>query len=836
MKRALAICIAIAFAAAPAAAQEQPSPAAAAWESSYELPTESVQRLFEVDKNYATLDNRSPDGQRFLIPVYEELSTVARMGEPTQRLAGLELRGQRNRTWRLDTFGIVGLRIFDMAQRTTTDAALPEGSLVSDMTWSPDGTRLAVLVHGREQTEVWLVDAASGAADRLSPEPVMATLATRSQGRTARQSSMVQWTSDGGVITLLVPQDRGPQPTRGLARGPVVRRTREQARPNPTYPFLLDDDHEERLFRYHTTAQIAELRAGAAPRPIGDPGMIQSLSLSPDGRHLLVERITGPLSPLVTHRSFARTLEVRRVDGGGSVTLRQRPLLEGRSAGGGPDRDLPREVSWLPDGSGLGFLQVEPAEPAENGPEPDDDGQPEDDDSRLDRILTLAPPFTIDEATTLASSENRLSGLLFSADGRTAFVHQARDGKRALVAYRAGSEPATLLEDWEPSDPLQDPGDLMRRATGNGVSHALGTSEAVFLAGAGYREDLRPRPFVDRVLLDGSGIDRVFESSAEMHERPLLALDDTAGRMIVERQSTSSFPDSWLWSADTGFVESLTANQDPFPSITAARRIDFSFTRRDGLEINARISMPVGWTEGERVPAIFWTYPREHDSERDYRRATVRGRNNNAFTHLSYLRWSDIWLSQGYALVYPDVPIIGDPYNDQFIQDLSDTLYAAIRKVDQMGWVDIDRIGHGGHSYGAFATANLLANTPYFKAGIAGDGAYNRTLTPMGFQSERRYIWSAEDTYLEMSPFFRADHIDTPLLMYHGGDDNNTGTYPIQSRRMIQALQGLGKTAVLYEYPYESHGPSAIESYLDLWKRWLDWFDHYVKHAAGSTE
>ncbi len=246
--------------------------------------------------------------------------------------------------------------------------------------------------------------------------------------------------------------------------------------------------------------------------------------------------------------------------------------------------------------------------------------------------------------------------------------------------------------------------------------------------------------------------------------------------------------------------------------------------------------MPVGWTEGERVPAIFWTYPREYRSDEEYLRAAIRSRNRNAFTHLSYLRWSDIWLTQGYAIVYPDVPIIGEPYNDHYIQDLSDTLYAAIRKVDQMGWVDIDRIGHGGHSYGAFATGNLLANTPYFKAGIAGDGAYNRTLTPMGFQSERRFIWSAQDVYLEMSPFFQADHIDTPLLMYHGGDDNNTGTFPIQSRRMIQALQGLGKTAVLYEYPHESHGPSAIESYLDLWKRWLDWFDQYVKNPAEAAQ
>ena len=182
-------------------------------------------------------------------------------------------------------------------------------------------------------------------------------------------------------------------------------------------------------------------------------------------------------------------------------------------------------------------------------------------------------------------------------------------------------------------------------------------------------------------------------------------------------------------------------------------------------------------------------------------------------------------------MVYPDVPILGQAgrFNDHFVADMTETMYAAIRKVDEMGYVDVDRIGHGGHSYGAFATANLLAHTPFFKAGIAGDGAYNRTLTPMTFQGEQRSIWDAPTTYLEISPFFYADQIHSPLLMYHGEQDNNSGTFLIQSERMMQALTGLGKKAALYVYPFESHGPRAKENYLDLWTRWLEWFDLYVK-------
>jgi dipeptidyl aminopeptidase/acylaminoacyl peptidase len=281
-------------------------------------------------------------------------------------------------------------------------------------------------------------------------------------------------------------------------------------------------------------------------------------------------------------------------------------------------------------------------------------------------------------------------------------------------------------------------------------------------------------------------------------------------------------------------MERLTRNSNPFPEIAATQRVDFEFTRRDGLKIHGRISLPIDYEEGARVPAIFWTYPREYEDDEAYQRAAIRRRNHNAFTHMSWRSESDMWLTQGYALVVPDIPIIGESYNDNYVPHLVDGMYEALRTVDRLGYIDIDRVGHGGHSYGAFATANILANAPFFKAGIAGDGAYNRSLTPMGFQSERRDIWEAPHIYLEMSPFFKADQINTPLLMYHGADDNNSGTYPIQSERLIQALTGLGKTAVLYVYPFESHGPRAIKNNLDMWARWLEWFDKYVKGQGAE--
>ena len=282
----------------------------------------------------------------------------------------------------------------------------------------------------------------------------------------------------------------------------------------------------------------------------------------------------------------------------------------------------------------------------------------------------------------------------------------------------------------------------------------------------------------------------------------------------------------------------LTRNVNPFPELAAARRTDFSFTRQDGLEVQGNIALPLGYKDGDRVPAVFWTYPREFTTADGYRRAAARARNHNAFPHLTWLRWSELWLTQGYALVYPDVPIVGQNYNDTYVSSMVDAMYGAMRAVERLGTVDMDRIGHGGHSYGAFATANLLAHTPFFRAGIAGDGAYNRSLTPTGFQAEPRSIWAASETYLEMSPYFKADQIRAPILLYHGGDDNNTGTWPMQSERFMHALTSLGKTAALYVYPYESHTPRAMENTLDLWARWIDWFDRYVKAGtppAGAT-
>jgi dipeptidyl aminopeptidase/acylaminoacyl peptidase len=812
---------------APSLAQEREGPTENPDAVSYERPPAEIERILQSDKNYATLNYISPDGDHFLIPHINELSTLDLMARKTYRLAELEIRPETDRLWHLDTYGIDGFRFYSLSGRRFIEVELPDGSFASDFTWSPDGSQMAFLAHLPTHTEAWIVDPTTGRTRSLSRNRVLATLATSARGQGSGPSNMIQWTPDGSVITLMVPSDRGPEPARHpIPTGPLMRRTREEAIATRTYPNLLESPHDEVLFQHYTRSQITELRPGEGPRPLGEPGMYQSISLSPDGEHILATRIERPFSFITSYGGFPRATVILDRNGSEVVELDYRPLTEGGGFGGNNGGSGPRAFAWLPDGSGLGYLQRAQRDE-------DDPSAP-----RPDRIMRVRTPFDVENGEVLAESEDPIRSAVHSADGHHAFATLSKGSEQGIAYWNldAASPSRTMIVDfYDSSDPTEQKGDLYTSRTGNGLTVAVvstGGGEA-YLAGPGYKDDFRPQPFVDKVSLSDGSAHRIFEGAKDSFDRPMVLLDGNGSRMIVSRESMTDFPDSFLW--EDGDWENLTNNVDPFPEVTAAKRIDFGFQRRDGLQVHGRVSLPVDYVEGEKVPAIFWTYPREYERAELYQNSVVRSRNKNAFTHMSWLRWSDLWLTQGYALVYPEIPIIGENYNDTYIGNLVDAMYGAIRAVDALGVVDIDRIGHGGHSYGAFATANILANAPFFKAGIAGDGAYNRSLTPSGFQAERRIIWEAPHTYIEMSPFFKADQIDTPLLMYHGGDDNNTGTFPIQSRRMIHALTTLGKTAVLYEYPFESHTPRAIENKFDMWARFIGWFDKWVKGVEPET-
>jgi len=811
-------------------AQEEES-----YKEAYLKPNEFIQDILTRDRHYDELDALGPDGIHFIIPIQRQFSSLELMAQKTYRLAMLEFCPDVNREWRLSTYGNKGLKIYSLEKRDFWMVDLPEDILISDMTWSPDGKKIAFLAHLEQGSQVWTADVKTGKAATVAEDFVMATLGgVRSWWRRSSGSNMLQWTPEGSLITFLVPSDRGPKPEKDpVPESPIIRHTREKETPTSTYPFLLRTPHDKKLFEYYTTSQLAVLSPGEPFKELSEPAMYMNISLSPDGKYILAEKLVKPFSYIVSYRDFPKELVVMNREGEVISTIRDTPLNEAMSRNSSPLRFLPRDVRWRPDGKGLFFLQLE-----KKDKQKDEEEESEDDEKSMDQLIFLPPPFDMENPQILVKSENRLNDVSFSANGEYAFATRSEKGKKEIIAFDlTKKEPKTITikKDIDTEDVLNLPGDIMTRSTGNGIVYTLTSSDgnSIYLKGEGYKENFKPQPFIKKVQIKTGKEELVFESSPDMYEDPLVAVDKDMNKIIISQESKDTFPQSYLRESD-GSITQLTDNQYPYPEFKDCKRTHFEFTRRDALKCTGQISLPPDYKQGERVPAVFWTYPREYHSFEEYKKSAIRGNNKNAFPHLSTRNASDIWLAQGYAVVVPDIPIIGkgDTYNNHYIAHLVDSMYAAIRKVDNMGYVDVDRLCHGGHSYGAFATGNILAHSPFFKAGIAGDGAYNRTLTPMTFQRENRFIWDAQDIYIEMSPFFEADHINTPMLMYHGAVDNNTGTFLIQSERLIQALTGLGKEAVLYIYPYESHGPRCIETYMDLWARWVEWFDKYVKEPS----
>ena len=376
---------------------------------------------------------------------------------------------------------------------------------------------------------------------------------------------------------------------------------------------------------------------------------------------------------------------------------------------------------------------------------------------------------------------------------------------------------------------------MKRGSKGGSVVRTSKDRKSVYISGRDEPKDKAKesaRPWIDRIEIGTGKKTRVWHAATDGLESAGAILDDDLSKIIINRQTATDVPNDWIRDTKSGTQSRLSDNDDPAPEMTRAKRLRFQVTRVDGFKFWVNVTIPRD--HGEKLPALFWFYPREFSSQEGYDRG-VRQPDPNRFPAMR-TRSMTMFALLGYVVVEPDCPIVGPEgrRNDNYVADLRNSLWAVIDDLDRRDIIDRDRLAIGGHSYGAFGTANAMAHTPFFKAGIAGDGNYNRTLTPMSFQSERRYLWDARETYLRMSPLLWANQIQGALLMYHGMEDANTGTFPIHSPRMFQALNGLGRPVSLYQYPYEGHGPRARETILDLWARWAEWLDIFVKNPERA--
>jgi len=839
----------------------------------YQMPPAEIAKLVMAPRHLnVSLSLPSPDRRLFLKQESEGLPSVQSFGKPHNYYAGLQVDPKANRARALTTRGGSGLSLIDATTGKSSAIMVPKGATVSSPSWSPDGKQLAFIANFDAASHVYVADVASGKSVQVTKSPLLATHVTT-----------VDWTADGkSVVAVLLPDGRGAEPKKPeIAVGPQVRLWLDAAKsPQRQFASLMEEPWEFEQLKHYSTGQLVVIDVKTkVVRKVGTPHMIASVDASPDGQTFRVTTLQEPFSYVVQLSSFGTVEELWDASGKVVADVQKRPLREkpdstqaGAGFGGVAAADGPvgkRMLSWMPSGVGMYYVAGDSAAArgapggAAGGRGGRAGGEGSAPTARRERVMQWLPPYGLTDIKVLYQADGTISTLTFTDDGKQLFIGTSANntGEIYHVDLAAPTEKHTIVKQraYTPAfgggggrggaggggrgaaaadDSLQfyaNPGAMMTRRGTNGGQVAMVSSDgAVYLAGMQYYKNYlqnAPRSFVDKITIKTGAKTRLFESAADASESVSAPLDDDFSRVIVTREAPKQVADAYLRDMKAGTMTKLTNNKDVAPEFTNAIRKRIIVTRPDGFTFVVKLTLPADYKTGTRLPAMFWFYPYEYTEQTAYDR-TLRSENVNAFPN-SGPRTMEYLTQVGYAVANFDPPVVGmdGRMNDNYISDLVTNLSSVIDELDRQGYIDRTRLGIGGHSYGGFSTMNALAHTPFFKAGIAGDGMYNRSLTPTSFQSERRDFWQAQKTYTEMSPFFYADKIQGAIMMYHSIEDQNVGTAPESSIRMMQALRANGKVSSLFMYPYEDHGPATKESDLDQWARWTAWLDLYVKNA-----
>ncbi|RFP10041.1 MULTISPECIES: S9 family peptidase [unclassified Duganella] len=799
------------------------SPQAGAQEGGYRLPPSAL--LDIVDAPRAPALSLSP--QRNLVAVVQTppLPGIAEVAQPELKLAGLRINPRTCSSSRF-SFG-TDLGLLDIAtQKESRIRGLPRALRLADLAWSPDQRYLAfshVAYKGeRGAVELWLVDIESRKAKRLSAQPLSAVLTRGFNWLPDSSGLLVHWRPAGigkapqsdGVPTGPIQQDSEP--------GGAMRQLR-------TYQDLLKNEGDARLFEYYITVQMVLLDLHGKPRMIGAPGQFSRTSIAPGGQYLLTQSVTRPYSYIVPASSFGERVDVRDLNGEVLHTVTTLPLEEGLPQGNDAVSEGVRHVSWRADVPAT-LVWTE----AQDGGDP---ARPVIDNIR-DLVYVHAAPFR-EPPLVLARLTMRYAGIAWGR-GDVALInerwHKTRDYKQWMIEPEHLSTPPELIYAGSYEDRYNSPGSPVMRADASGFPRLLiGPGTTVLLDGAGATPE-GDRPFIDRLSLTTKQKVRLFQSAAPYFENVAAVLNDEGTLLLTTRESPTERPNYYLrdlTKPEDAQLTALTNYPHPTPQLKDVHKEQIRYPRNDGVELTATLMLPSGYdaVRDGPLPLLMWAYPQEFKSAGAASQTTGSPYRFNAVSY-----WGPAaFLAMGYAVLdNPSFPIIGageEEPNDSYLPQLVADAQAAVDEVVRRGVADRHRIAIGGHSYGAFMTGNLLAHTRLFRAGIARSGAYNRTLTPFGFQSEERPFWQAQEVYQAMSPFNNADKIKDAMLLIHGAEDSNTGTFPLQSERMFQAIKGLGGTARLVMLPNESHAYRARESILHMLYETNAWLDKYVKHA-----
>ncbi len=777
----------------------------------YQQPPAPIAQILDAKPNPGV--SISPDRKTLLLTDRANLPAIAELAEPMLRLAGYRINPKNNGPANSRVSWLTGLSFQAVdggAARPVT--GLPANVRLTNVSWAPNGQTVAFLVNAPNGLELWTADVAQARARKLNGPMV-----------NAATGSGFSWLSDSsGLLVLAVPAGRGVVPNVDHPpEGPIITETGGRAAPVRTYQDLLSNVGDEALFDYYFTSQPMVVSLNGRARSVGQPGVILGVSTSPDGRYILQTRVKKPYSYVVPASLFPSDVIVTDMNGREVHRVADLPLRDNVPTPFDAVAPGPRAVQWRAD-----------ADATLVWAEAQDGGDPRNAAEVRDRVFMLRAPFN-DRVQTLADLKERYAGTTWGRDD-AAIVNSrwfnTRHETRTLVDP---SNPGAgrVLVDRNYQDRYNDPGSVVTEpnARGRSVMRFSADGSRVFVEGNGATRE-GAYPFLDLLDLENGETERVWRSAQGEYETVVGVLDEAGRKLVTYRESRVDPANLRIRDLDGG-VTQLTNFPDPAPQLAEATRQLITYTRDDGVELSGTLYLPAGYDKDRDgpLPLLMWAYPAEFTD------AAVAGQvvdTDNRFVRPSGSSHLFL-LTQGYAILdNPTMPIIGrdgaEP-NDTYIEQLSASAKAAVDAVVALGVADRERIAVGGHSYGAFMTANLLAHTDLFKTGIARSGAYNRTLTPFGFQAEQRSYWEATETYTEMSPFTYANRVNEPILLIHGEADDNSGTFPVQTERFYAALKGNGATARYVVLPLEAHGYRARESVGHALYEMSSWLDRWLK-------
>jgi len=783
----------------------------------YQKPPKEILELIDVALAPATIIDS--DAQMMIFLYRDQFKSIAELSEEELRLGGLRINPVTNINSRARYYNDLKVKPVDGEQPVAVKG-LPESPRLTNFSWSPDESMIAFTHTTNTGVELWVLDIEQASAKKLTEGNLNANM-----------RSTINWFRDNSALLVtMLPSDRKDliDTETSVPSGPTISVSDGKEAQNRTYQDLLKNPNDEYNFEQLARSELVKVNLDGTTSKWKAPKMYSDVSFSPDGNYIMVTNIKKPFSYLVPYYRFPSETNVYDASGNLVNKINDVPLIEDLPKGFMAEREGKRDFSWRDDKPAT-LVYVTAL----------DGGDPEVKAEYRDEFFQMEAPFE-DDGKSMLKVKNRGSRIIWGKNDMalaTDYWWNTRNTKTYIFNPSDASDKPEIIFDRNYQDVYSDPGSFVTTKNEFGRNILKLDGKDAFLLGSGFT-DKGQYPFVDKINFEGGETKRLYQSKFEDKKESLVeALDIEDGKILVRIEASTEYPNYYIRDIDSdNDLTQITSFENPFKSLEEVTKQVITYKRDDGLELNATLYLPANFDKEnpEELPMFMWAYPREF---KDKNSASQNTSNANDFTY-PYYGSPIYWVNRGYVVLDDaSFPIVGEgdeEPNDSFRKQLVSNAKAAIDAVDDMGFVDRDRVAVGGHSYGAFMTANLLSHSNLFAAGIARSGAYNRTLTPFGFQSEERSYWEAPEVYNTMSPFMHTDKMKTPLLLIHGEADNNSGTYPMQSERYFNALKGLGATARLVMLPKESHGYSAKESVLHvLWEQ-DQWLEKYVKNRPAE--